>query len=152
MKPTCFFKGAVEVGREAGFGAGDPKISHQGQAQSTTHSSPLNGRHDRFAARKNPDGFEIQRIGAWIFRAADFVVRAVEIGTCTKRSALRRQHNGPTLRVLIQGFKGIGDLLDQLKVEKIVRRAANFHQGHMLVVCDAQIGGGAHGVVLSCGG
>ena len=49
---------------------------------------------------------------------------AGEVRTGTERSALGCQHDDATIGVRLEGLEGVGDLADQVHVEKIVWRPA----------------------------
>jgi hypothetical protein len=70
--------------------------------------------------------------------------RAVaEIGTGAKCFALGCQNNSANINVLIEALESVGNLFDQRYIEEIIWRPADFDQGNVPILFDADI---AHGV------
>jgi len=137
---------AVEVRREAPFGAGDTKVSHQRQAQAATDRGPLHRGDHRLRAREQPQRLAVQ----WVDRAyAALRRRGVaigEVGAGAKRRALRAQHDGAAARLGLQRFERVGQRGDQRHVEVVVRRAAHLDHGHRAVEVHSRVDGVvAHG-------
>jgi predicted RNA methylase len=69
----------------------------------------------------------------------------LEIGAGTERLALGAEHIGADVAVAVERLEGIGDLVDQRIVEKVVRRPLDFDDADMTFAADADIlVGGAH--------
>jgi len=62
-----------------------------------------------------------------------------EIRAGAEGLALRAEHIGADVVVLVEGLEGVGDLVDQRIVEKVVRRALDFDDADMTFARDADI-------------
>ena len=125
-----------EVGGEARLRCGDAEVRHQGEAQAAADRRALD-RADAGLLRAEQAGRLLVKVFAALGRAG---LRTVgEIGAGAERLALRAQHVGADVVVLVERLEGIGDLVDQGIVEEIVRRPLDLDHADMTFVRDADI-------------
>ena len=123
----------VKLARKARLRTGDAEIGDHRQAKPAADRRAVDRGDDRLLGAEQPVAFDIERLhaGHRLARAAAFFVerRAVaEIGAGAERLALRRQHDGADVDVLVEGFEGAGDVLDQRNVEEIIGRPPDLDQ------------------------
>ena len=127
----------------------DPEISHQGQAQAAANRRAVDGRHHGLGAGKQAQRFEVNRVDAARAVSTGGVTRLAKVGPGAKGGALGAQHAAAQLGVGVNGLEGESQVADQRQVEVVVRRAADFDDGHVLLVADVDVtgvgwGGGGH--------
>src|SRR6185436_9749200 len=122
-----------EVRAEARLRTGDAEIGNERKAEATTNRGAVDCSHDRLAGPKQADRFEIEMLGCTVARtprngAVGRKRAAVaEIRAGAERFTLRRQNDRAAIRVVVELLERVGQRLDQLHVEEIVRRAPDLH-------------------------
>ena len=128
-----------EVCRQPRFLAGHAEIRNQRQAESGANGAAVDGGYDGFACLHQTLGFVIQmtRLGRLLL-ACGFIIDAFfQIGASAEMFAGGSEHDAAAVAVLVEGFERGGQLTDEIDIEKIVGRTAQFHCCDMSVDADA---------------
>ncbi|MHC2423754.1 hypothetical protein ACVIST_000499 [Bradyrhizobium elkanii] len=106
----------------------------------------MDRRDDRLLVAEDAHRLNVEmvdrQVGGRIALGALFLLlagRIAEIGAGAERLALRRQHRGADLDIVVELLQRVGDLVDQRDVEEIQRRLSDFDQADMAVGFDADI-------------
>ena len=63
---------------------------------------------------------------------------AAEIGASAERPTVGGQHRAPDRRIVLELLHGVGDAVDLVEVEEVVRRAVHHHHADVAVNLDVQ--------------
>jgi hypothetical protein len=129
----------AEVRRETRFLAGHAEIRDQRESESGTDGAAVNRGNNRFARLHQALRFviEVPRLGNLLFTGR-FVINALfQVGAGAEMFAGGGEHDAAAVAVLVQRFKRRGQFTNQVDIQKIVGRTAQFHCCDMSVEADA---------------
>ena len=148
-----------KVGGKARFSRGDAKIWNQGDPEAAADSASLYcPDHGLFAAEK-ANRLSIQLpCGCPETLGAKFIIAVIglpgaEVGPGAEVFALSGEDDGSAARRIVQGFEGVGDLLNERVIEEIVGGTLNLHRCHGASFGNGNVGVGAlggHGASPKC--
>jgi hypothetical protein len=126
-----------KIGAEAAARRANPKVRRQRQAKASANGSPLYGSHDGEGSRKEAQSGAVQRsdVLAGVGR---------EVEACAEVLSFRGEDDGAAPERCIELLIGGGNGLNERRVEVVVGRSAQAHDGHVRPVpfdCDVT---GAH--------
>ncbi|MNZ67704.1 hypothetical protein D3C78_859590 [compost metagenome] len=134
---------AVEVGREARLLAGHAVVADQRQTQPAADSRALHHRDQRLAGAEHAYGVLVQ--AARELRIAGFF-RAGEVGAGAEGLALGLEDHHAAFRQLVEMFQRGDQIHDQVLVEEIQRRTAEFQGGDMALQFELEAAAGYEGI------
>jgi hypothetical protein len=148
MKPE-----AGEIRAKACLRTRDAEVGNHRQSEAAANSGALYGRYNWFFGAEQPVAFDIERSDAWPGLVATSALRVklrtvTEIGPGAEGFALRCQHDGTNVAVVVETLEGAGNILYQRNIEEIVWRTSDLDQSDAAVLFDAYV---AHGIFLLFG-
>jgi hypothetical protein len=128
-----------EIRGKARFRANHSEVRHDGQSKASANGCALHGSHNRDVGIKQSYGGSVQWIACLDFAVGTFFVArgAAEIVTGAKVLALAAQHDGTNLFAGFHFAKRVGQILDHLRIEKVVGSALYFNHGNVVFDGDA---------------
>ena len=141
-----------EVGGKARFRAGDAEVRGDRKPEAAADGGALHGRDDRLLGAEDAHRVQIETVDRaeavggialfGCFRLGRFLflpLRIAEIGAGAERLALRCEHRGADLDILVELLQRVGDLVDQRDVEEVQRRPLDFDEADVAVLLDADV-------------
>src|ERR1700675_383124 len=108
-----------EIRGEARFRAGDAEIGRYRKTKPAADGSAMNGRDDRLLVAEDAHGLDVEMVDRQVGGRIGFGLlllllprRVAEIGAGAERLALRGEHRGADLDVLVEFLQPVRDLFD----------------------------------------
>ena len=133
---------AGEVRGEARLRAGDAKVGRERQAETAADGRAVHRRHHGLVPAEYPHGFhvELTRLVVELLRPPGFPALKIRAGA--EMFALGAENDCATIRFCVELLVGVGDLADEIVVEKVIRGAIDLHRCD--VIGDGQVDIVAH--------
>jgi hypothetical protein len=109
--------------RRSGFGAGDTEVRRNRKTKTASNGRALDRSYDRLLVAEDAHRLAIKIAGGSVARRC-VTVKArgpVEVRARAECLALRGQHHGAAVHIVIDLAQRVGDLTDQGEIEKIQR-------------------------------